>query len=192
VIDHRHREALALQVADPQQVLGIDVVGGARIARIALRIARVQLVLGVAAAQQPPLIAESEDDAARLERVLLLRLRANRLALLGRDHRLRRAARQRGDDGDLVAVLQRGGEAAQGVDGLAVDVERDVGVHLAALVAHEPLETAERALQLVEQTGDVGRDDFHAVAVGGGPSERRGDVHAHHGVIACDRTLIRG
>jgi hypothetical protein len=101
-------------------------------------------------------------------------------------------ASQGGDDRDLVAVLQRRGEPAQGVDGLAVDVERDVGVHLPALVAHEPLEPAERALQLVEQAGDVGRGDLDAVAVGGGPPERRGNVHAHHGVIVGDQRLIRG
>src|ERR671923_2021423 len=70
VVDHRHREPVALELADAQQVLGIDVVRRARIPRVALGIARVQLVLGVAAAQQAPLAAAGQDDAAGLERVL--------------------------------------------------------------------------------------------------------------------------
>ena len=37
VIDHRHAEALALEIADTQEILGVDVVRGARVTRIALR-----------------------------------------------------------------------------------------------------------------------------------------------------------
>src|SRR5215470_14976346 len=48
--------------ADAQQVLGVDVVRGARVPRIALGVAGVQLVLGVAAAEQPPFVAAAHDD----------------------------------------------------------------------------------------------------------------------------------
>ena len=37
VVDHVHVEALALEIADAQQILGVDVVGGAGVTRIALR-----------------------------------------------------------------------------------------------------------------------------------------------------------
>ena len=74
-------------------------------------------------------------------------------------------AGQRRDDRDLVAVLQRRAQPAEPVDRLAVDVDGDVLVHLARLVAHEPLEPAVRALQLVEQGADVGRAHVDPVAV---------------------------
>ena len=58
---------------------------------------------------------------------------------------------ERRDDAHLVAVLDPRAEAGRVVDRLAVHVDVDVPVQLALLVAHEPLEPAVRALELVEQ-----------------------------------------
>ena len=87
VIDDGHREALGLEPADPQQVGGVDVVGGTGVARMADGILGVELVLGVLAAHQTPLGAARDDHAARLVRVLLDRLAADRLQLVrAQDH----------------------------------------------------------------------------------------------------------
>src|SRR5918996_3322178 len=94
VIDDRNAEALPLEVADPEQVLGVDVVRRAGIARMAPRVALVQLVLGVPAAEQLPLAAAAQDDTARLEGVFLGGLRANRLELSGRDDHPPRSQRR--------------------------------------------------------------------------------------------------
>jgi hypothetical protein len=54
-----------------------------------------------------------------------------------------------------------------------------VVVYLAALVAHEPLQTAVRRLELIEQASDVVRGELDPIAIVGGPTERRRDVDRH-------------
>src|SRR5687767_5631799 len=70
MIDDGDPEAIAFQPADLQEVRGIDVVRGARVARISLGVATVQVVLHVAAADEPALPAAGDDDTARLARIL--------------------------------------------------------------------------------------------------------------------------
>src|SRR5205823_10684277 len=114
------------------------------------------------------------------------RLRADGVALLGRqDHGT--ATSEGRDDGDLVAVLQARSEAAQAIDGLAVDVDGDVSVNLALLVAHEPLEPAVRALEVVQHRAHVGGGGLDAITLRGRAPAGRGDVHGHHA-----RRLSRG
>src|SRR5207249_1796602 len=98
---------------------------------------------------------------------------------------LARTARQGGNDRHLVAVLERCGESVERLDRLAVYVDIDVVVHLAALVAHEPLETSEGLLELVEEPADRLRRRLEAIAVVRRPSERRRDVHGdrHTGLL---------
>src|SRR5215510_1663535 len=67
----------------------------------------------------------------------------------------RPAPREGRNDRDLVAVLQRGLQTLKGLDGFAVHVEVHVMMHLARLVAHQPFEAAEPALELVEQAAHV-------------------------------------
>jgi len=105
VIDDGDFVPLAFEPPDPEQILGIDEVGRPGVARMALRILGVELVLDVPAPDQPAQLTLLEDDAARLARVFLDRLPADRLELLAGDDRARPAG-QRGDDRDLVAVLE--------------------------------------------------------------------------------------
>src|SRR5918996_232248 len=87
MIDHGDGEAMALEVPDAQQVLGIDVVRGAGIAGVAHGIAAVQLVLSVATAEQPSLGAPAQHHPAGLEGILFDRLGADRVELgRGQDH----------------------------------------------------------------------------------------------------------
>src|SRR5262249_53791398 len=55
------------------------------------------------------------------------------------------------DDRDLVVVLERGAEAVGPVDGLAVDIESHVPVHLPRGGTHQALQAAMNALELVQQ-----------------------------------------
>src|SRR5574341_1364231 len=53
------------------------------------------------------------------------------------------AAREGWNDRDLIAVLERGLEPLQGLDGLVVHVDVDVMVHLTPVVAHQALQATE-------------------------------------------------
>src|SRR6266508_1465994 len=92
----------------------------------------------------------------------------------------RGAAGQRRDDCDLVALLQRGAETAEPVDRLAVHVDGDVLMDLTRFVAHQSLEAAVRALQLVQQRADGGRAHVDPVAIRGRAPERRRNIHGRH------------
>src|SRR5262249_29664194 len=81
VVDDDHREPLALEPPDAQEVGGVDVVRRPRVARVADRVASVQLVLDVAAADQPPVVTAGEDDPARLVRLFPARLGAAGISL---------------------------------------------------------------------------------------------------------------
>src|SRR5262249_56465651 len=123
-------------------------------AGMAVGILGVKLVWDVAAPDQPAQLGLLEDDAARLARVFLDRLPADRLELLPGDDRAC-SARQRGDDRDLVAVLELRGESLERFDRLVVHVDAHVVMYLAALVAHEPLQAAVRRLELVDEPPDA-------------------------------------
>src|SRR5215468_2429038 len=88
----------------------------------------------------------------------------------------RPAPRQGGNDRDLVAVLQRRLQTLEGFDGFTVHVEVHVMMDLARLVAHQPPEAAEPALELVEQAAHVARLHGDAVLVVRGPAKGRGDI----------------
>ena len=145
---------------------------------MALRIPGVQLVLDVPTTHETTQLALLEDHPARFARILLDGLAADGLELLGGDDRAR-AAGERGDDRDLVTVLEGRGEPLEGFDRLAVHVDVHVVVYLAARVAHEPLQAAVGGLELIQQPADVVRSDLDAVAIVGGPTERRRDVNRH-------------
>ncbi len=90
VIDRRHAIALGLAPADGEQVAGIDVVRGARVARVALGILAVQLVLDVPARQQESLRRRAragEHHPATLGGILVDGLRLDsRVFLRGQRH----------------------------------------------------------------------------------------------------------
>src|SRR5215467_8560199 len=88
----------------------------------------------------------------------------------------RPAPRQGRNDRDLVAVLQQRLQTLEGFDGFTVHVEVHVMMDLARLVAHQPLEAAEPALELVEQAAHVARLHGDAVLVVRGPAKGRGDI----------------
>src|SRR5467141_94189 len=100
---------------------------------MALGILGVQLVLDIAAAHETPELALLEDHPARFARVLLDGLAADGLELLRGDDRAR-AARERGDDRDLVTVLEERAQTLERLDRLAVHVDAHVVVHLTAFV----------------------------------------------------------
>jgi len=52
-------------------------------------------------------------------------------------------------------------------------------MHLAALVAHQPLQAAVRGLELIEQPAHVVRGELDPIAIVGGPTKRRRDVNRH-------------
>src|SRR5690242_21615114 len=60
------------------------------------------------------------------------------------------AAREGRNNRNLVPILERGLEPLQCFDGLVVHVDVDVVVHLALIVAHQPLERPELLFELVE------------------------------------------
>src|SRR5215468_10897614 len=88
----------------------------------------------------------------------------------------RPAPREGRNDRDLVAVLQRRLQTLEGLDGFTVHVEVDVMMDLARLVAHQPLEAAEPALELLEQAAHVVCLHGDAVLVIRGPAKGRGDI----------------
>jgi hypothetical protein len=80
------------------------------------------------------------------------------------------------DDGDLVALLERGGRALQEADVFLVDVDVDEAPELAAVLDQAILEPGELALQHLDQVADgagVGLDLGRALGEG---AERRGDA----------------
>ena len=85
MIDHRDREPLPLETSDAEQVFGIDEIGRAGVPRMTQRILGMQLVLDVPAPDELARPALDQDDAARLVGILLDRLPADRVELLGRD-----------------------------------------------------------------------------------------------------------
>jgi len=85
VIDHGDFVPFALEPSDAEKILGVDEVGRPRVSRMALWILGVKLVLDVPAPDEPAQLALLENDPARLARVLLDGLPADRLELLGRD-----------------------------------------------------------------------------------------------------------
>src|SRR5207244_6561955 len=86
--EDRNRESVALHASDAQEVGGVEGVRGPRVARVAPRVAGVEIVLRVTAPHDAPLGAPRDDHAARLVGVLLARLAADRPELLRcEDHR---------------------------------------------------------------------------------------------------------
>ena len=131
--------ALALEAADAQQILGIDVVRGPRVARMALRdpCACSSFWMLRQRQQRGARRAAREDHAAHSRGYSADRLGARSASSSSASVRAITAARpqapagQGRDDRDLVAVLQRRVAALQRLDRLAVDVDVHVVVHLA-------------------------------------------------------------
>ena len=101
MIDGEDAEALRLSPADGDQVGGIDVVGGSRIARVAHGILGVKLVLHVPAGHQDSLewrLWPVQDHATAFRRVLSDGLRFDPRVFFGREnnHRQTRAASDEG------------------------------------------------------------------------------------------------
>src|SRR6267142_1414229 len=78
-----------------------------------------------------------------------------RLEIMRREREALPAARDGRDDGDLVALLERGGRALQETDVLLVDVDVDEPPERAAVLDQALLEPGELALQDLDQIGHV-------------------------------------
>src|SRR3972149_1268217 len=110
------------------------------------------------------------DDVARVA-IDLLRREDARLA-----GAVVRAARDRGDNGDLVAGGERRLVAVERADLLVVPVAVAVDGDLVLAVVDEIVDAGELLVEVIEQLGDVGGVDLDFAAVAGHAAEGRWDV----------------
>src|SRR3954464_13902856 len=105
-------------------------------------------------------------------------------ALRGRpaSFRPRSAARDRGQDLDLVAVLDRRREAVAEADVLAVDVDVDEAAQAAVAVGERVAQLRVLAVERLEHRADglAVDGDLRGAAGGGAPLGRQLDGAAHH------------
>src|SRR6266849_8456787 len=101
------------------------------------------------------------------------------------------ASRDRGDDGDVIAGLERRLVALEEANVLLVDVDVDEAAHLAALVHEALLEAGELRLQALDQAGDGVGLAFDLGLALRQRAQWRGDADEHGHGFSPSRRLSR-